>query len=345
MSNKYHELYIGDVEKGGFVCAMVGDDDYVKIWSGINCDCIRAVSKIMAMDIKAPNFRYFADTIHEIWTIHSNEFLFGKCWACYDDSEEPLAKQYEDEEFVELDGFKTDNCPHLLVDGDYTVISVHEFYQEYSLKESCLSQSQIFDSIDLESIKNFKDDLNYTTTPIRLVGNIVKIKPPEPFPNYMNQIQKLTIGDSNTNKKIKCLFEHNLVDYDKWEKGQRIELWGYYDAYDTIPFKVKDCRIISETQKTPSNTQNIRNHPQYNKWRDTVKAIGECYICGRTNHLEAHHINSVADYPQLAYDESNGVCLCKSCHNVYHEDYSNTGDMKSFMDFVLRYKRGDANGM
>ena len=39
-----------------------------------------------------------------------------------------------------------------------------------------------------------------------------------------------------------------------------------------------------------------------------------CEICGEAYATDVHHIRPVADYPELALDESNLLCLCKTCH-------------------------------
>jgi len=56
---------------------------------------------------------------------------------------------------------------------------------------------------------------------------------------------------------------------------------------------------------------------KYKEWRDTVFKRDDytCRDCGKKGeYLEAHHIKSWSKYPQLRYDITNGLTLCKKCH-------------------------------
>ena len=65
--------------------------------------------------------------------------------------------------------------------------------------------------------------------------------------------------------------------------------------------------------------------PQY-KWARMLKEIcgNRCVICGSTEKLEAHHIEPRSMRPDLANDLNNGICLCHTCHWLYHNgNYGN----------------------
>ena len=63
---------------------------------------------------------------------------------------------------------------------------------------------------------------------------------------------------------------------------------------------------------------------RYKEWRQNVfKRDGyQCQWCGAKNgfgravYLEAHHEKEWADYPELRFEVSNGITLCKDCHNT-----------------------------
>lgn len=47
----------------------------------------------------------------------------------------------------------------------------------------------------------------------------------------------------------------------------------------------------------------------------------KCVICGSKQNLEPHHLLQVKPYEELYNSVSNGVLICHSCHNEYHEKY------------------------
>ncbi len=53
-----------------------------------------------------------------------------------------------------------------------------------------------------------------------------------------------------------------------------------------------------------------------------------CQDCGdsRGGNLVAHHIKAFASYPDLRFEVSNGLTLCKSCHAKRHEKGQDNGE-------------------
>lgn len=51
-------------------------------------------------------------------------------------------------------------------------------------------------------------------------------------------------------------------------------------------------------------------------WRLKVKERDSytCQKCGTKQNIETHHIQSWRDYPELRFQLSNGLTLCKKCH-------------------------------
>lgn len=59
--------------------------------------------------------------------------------------------------------------------------------------------------------------------------------------------------------------------------------------------------------------------PEYRAWRYAVFARDRwtCALCNsQGGELEAHHIKRWVDAPKLRYAASNGICLCKKCHDL-----------------------------
>lgn len=73
-----------------------------------------------------------------------------------------------------------------------------------------------------------------------------------------------------------------------------------------------------------SENEKIRSSVEYKWWR---KAVFErdgyrcvhCGIKGNGKNLNAHHIKSFAEYPELRLAIDNGITLCKSCHKKIHK--------------------------
>ncbi len=79
------------------------------------------------------------------------------------------------------------------------------------------------------------------------------------------------------------------------------------------------------------------------KWRHDVKyrAAYRCEVCNKKNKalfLHAHHLNSYADYPEQRVDIKNGKCLCKKCHDEFHEKFGYHVTAKEFDVFLKSYK-------
>ena len=55
-------------------------------------------------------------------------------------------------------------------------------------------------------------------------------------------------------------------------------------------------------------------------WSKLVKKLDNfmCKNCDSTENLNAHHIMPKNDFPELSLDLSNGVTLCKKCHEEIH---------------------------
>jgi len=59
---------------------------------------------------------------------------------------------------------------------------------------------------------------------------------------------------------------------------------------------------------------------QYKLWRKLVlrRFENKCNRCGSKRKLQAHHIKSWREHPELRFDVSNGECICRKCHELIH---------------------------
>jgi predicted restriction endonuclease len=56
---------------------------------------------------------------------------------------------------------------------------------------------------------------------------------------------------------------------------------------------------------------------EYKEWRKKVfeRDNYTCQKCGDKNYITPHHIKSFAKFPDLRFEVSNGITLCKDCHS------------------------------
>lgn len=104
--------------------------------------------------------------------------------------------------------------------------------------------------------------------------------------------------------------------------------------------------ILSESHKGDKNPQwkggitpeimKIRNSLEYKIWRKDIFGRDDytCQICGeRGGVLRANHIKKFADYPELRFEPTNGIVICKDCDVkwvLHHEP-----DWESYFNFNL----------
>ena len=87
--------------------------------------------------------------------------------------------------------------------------------------------------------------------------------------------------------------------------------------------------------KPGNRWKSSKSEVRYKSWRKSVfelnrakKGARKFYVCEKCNKrrkttrvLHAHHIYSWEKFPKKRYDRTNGVVLCKYCHNGFHYKY------------------------
>lgn len=83
---------------------------------------------------------------------------------------------------------------------------------------------------------------------------------------------------------------------------------------------------------TEKDRMDRRSIPGYNDWRECVYKLDNytCHSCGQIGgSLNAHHIESYNNNPELRTEVSNGITLCETCHNNFHHQYGYGNNTRS----------------
>lgn len=112
---------------------------------------------------------------------------------------------------------------------------------------------------------------------------------------------------------------YRLNDYIK-------ESWNDKDIKGQRKLQEKDIidqiNLAKFNLKKPKKYLSRKNRTyKHQAWATMVKEKdkNKCINCGSFENLEAHHIKSVKDFPELQYDVNNGITLCKLCHTNHHK--------------------------
>lgn len=148
----------------------------------------------------------------------------------------------------------------------------------------------------------------------------------------ISEDHKLNISNG---KKGKALSDVHKLKLSEVKKGKPI--LHFINNKEVISKKISDSLMgkpqpwnrgknhhnFKDGGKGQSERKNAMATLEYKIWRREVFKRDEyiCQICREPNQrLEADHIKSWKDFPDLRYDLSNGRTLCKNCH-IKTENY------------------------
>jgi len=84
------------------------------------------------------------------------------------------------------------------------------------------------------------------------------------------------------------------------------------------------------------------NSPEYSKWRDEVKKRDKHMCqwpgCCSRKRIQVHHIKTWAKYPSMRFVVSNGITLCRKCHDSVK---GKEADYESFFFKLLEWQMLD----
>lgn len=128
---------------------------------------------------------------------------------------------------------------------------------------------------------------------------------------------------SHPNRKF-CVRKH----FHAYQRGENHHLFGKKSSIETR-LKISasmtgKTRLDKRGENNPNwrggvylTNRDIRRSPEYKRWQKAVYARDNfvCQMCGgRNGRLEADHIKSFADFPELRFVIENGRTLCQDCH-------------------------------
>jgi hypothetical protein len=74
-----------------------------------------------------------------------------------------------------------------------------------------------------------------------------------------------------------------------------------------------------------SNPNEIARHSmEFREWREKVFSRDNwtCQKCKRRGVvLHPHHIDNFSEFPELRFNDTNGITLCKDCHVKFHQEF------------------------
>ena len=128
----------------------------------------------------------------------------------------------------------------------------------------------------------------------------------------------------------KWLKIHGL-QFSKKEVAQYTDIWNKdKHGYKLRPHSMETIEKMRKSAKRGAQSNlwrggadrserlKIADWCQANRKEFLHNANYECQRCGSHHKLELHHIVTVAENPDLAYDKNNIEVLCKSCHQSHH---------------------------
>lgn len=107
---------------------------------------------------------------------------------------------------------------------------------------------------------------------------------------------------------IECGKGHNIFykGFTPWNKGKPhlrgSKHWNWKGGVDKIHTRIKQT-------------------DEYKEWRKKIYERDRwiCQICGSKKNIVAHHIKWFSKYPNLRFEVSNGIVLCRACHQKEHK--------------------------
>ncbi len=103
--------------------------------------------------------------------------------------------------------------------------------------------------------------------------------------------------------------------------------------------RLNQKRYKNEKRRLHCNLGNKRGSKFDTEWKNYCKKRDNhtCQCCGSRKDIVVHHKNGYHRFPSLRTAKSNGVVLCRKCHNLYHSQYGRFATQEDFSEFMIRF--------
>lgn len=184
------------------------------------------------------------------------------------------------------------------------------------------------------------------------ISEALKGKPGPNLGKKLSNETKEKISKANKGRKQTEETKQKMSDNHADNSGKNHNNWKggkpkCIDCGIEIDYRAKRCRKCSSGKnchfwKGGISSENllIRASIEYRLWRKSVFERDN-FICQKCDdkkggHLQAHHIQNFAQYPELRFAIDNGITFCKDCHTEFHKRYgiknNNRKQLEEFLD-------------
>lgn len=148
-------------------------------------------------------------------------------------------------------------------------------------------------------------------------------------------------------EKTRKLNEEQWKNEERKQKHKEMMNERWQDEEYREAHSGENCHWYN-SELTDEEREQGRNIDGYNEWVYKVKeqANFTCDICGdnRGGNLISHHLDGYNWCKEKRVDITNGVCLCKHCHKLFHsKELYGYGDntKEQYEEFKTRYLNGE----
>jgi hypothetical protein len=160
-----------------------------------------------------------------------------------------------------------------------------------------------------------------------IVWNIIRGTGVSPTQAQKNTNNKNTLSVSEIQERIKQIYKGRVVLVEEtYTNTQTPCLW----LVNGSPLKLSYNAMSSGRY---FSQRFISRWSSYVGVRDNFT----CQKCRSTNKICCHHIISFKNEEQR-YNIHNGICLCASCHSLYHSKYKSNENLESLICFLENEK-------